>query len=202
LWELRTRQEVHTFSAVMCWAACDRLARIAGTLDLPERASSWRGHAERIREGILARAWSESEGSMAATFGGDEIDASLLLLPELGFLKAADPRFLGTLAHVERRLKHGTTIYRYAHEDDFGTPETSFNVCTFWYIDALAQVGRTDEARALFETMLAARNHVGLLSEDMDQATGELWGNFPQTYSMVGLINSALLLSKSWEEAF
>jgi pentatricopeptide repeat protein len=202
LWELRTRQEVHTFSAVMCWAACDRLARIAQALELSQRAGYWHGHAERIRAGILARAWCESEGSMAATFGGDEIDASLLLLPELGFLNAADPRFLGTLDYVERRLKHGTTIYRYAREDDFGTPETSFNVCTFWYIDALAQVGRTEEARALFERMLAARNHVGLLSEDLDSRTGELWGNFPQTYSMVGLINSALMLSKSWEEAF
>jgi pentatricopeptide repeat protein len=86
--------------------------------------------------------------------------------------------------------------------DDFGAPETAFNVCTFWYIDALAAAGRRDEARALFENMLTRRNAVGLLSEDLAPATGELWGNFPQTYSMVGLINSAMRLSRSWEEAF
>ena len=93
-------------------------------------------------------------------------------------------------------------LYRYVHKDDFGYPETAFTICTFWYIDALAAIGRKDEARTLFERMLTYRNHVGLLSEDIDPATGELWGNFPQTYSMVGLINSAMRLSKSWEEAF
>jgi pentatricopeptide repeat protein len=202
LWELRTREEVHTFSAVMCWAACDRLARIAEHLGLDERARLWRGHAQEIREAILERAWNAEAESFASTFGGEEIDASLLLLPELGFIDAREPMFLGTLAHVERRLKRGSTLYRYAAADDFGEPETSFNVCTFWYIDALAQVGRTEEARALFCQMLDKRNHLGLLSEDIDSDTGELWGNFPQTYSMVGLINSALRLSISWEEAF
>jgi pentatricopeptide repeat protein len=93
-------------------------------------------------------------------------------------------------------------LFRYEAPDDFGTPETSFIVCTFWYIDALVAVGRREEARELFENMLRARNSHGLLSEDLDPATGELWGNFPQTYSMVGLINSAMRLSKSWEEAF
>jgi pentatricopeptide repeat protein len=202
LWELRTREEVHTFSAVMCWAACDRLARIARHIGLTGRADYWRDHAETIRAGVLARAWNPELNSFVSSFGGEEIDASLLLMPELGFLRATDPKFLGTLDYVERRLKRGSTIYRYAAPDDFGEPETSFNVCTFWYIDALAQVGRTEEARALFQEMLDKRNHLGLLSEDVDSETGELWGNFPQTYSMVGLINSALRLSISWEEAF
>jgi pentatricopeptide repeat protein len=202
LWELRTREAVHTFSALMCWAACDRLARIGAHLGLDERAERWRAHAATIRAAILERGWSEAQNSFTSTFDGEEIDASLLLMPELGFLEARDPRFLGTLDHVERRLKQGSTVYRYAAPDDFGEPETSFNVCTFWYIDALAEVGRVDEARRLFCEMLAKRNHLGLLSEDIDSETGELWGNFPQTYSMVGLINSALRLSISWEEAF
>ncbi|HIP79568.1 MAG TPA: glycoside hydrolase family 15 protein, partial [Kiloniellaceae bacterium] len=202
LWELRTRQQVHTYSSVMCWAACDRLAKIAAQLEMPQRQSHWAAAAESIREGILDRAWNDDLGSLVSTFGGRDLDASLLCLQEIGFLPATDPRFLGTLEQIERHLKHGQFIQRYAAPDDFGSPEVAFNVCTFWYIDALAAVGRTEEARALFETMLAARNAMGLLSEDLAPQSGELWGNFPQTYSMVGLISSAMRLSKSWEEAY
>lgn len=202
LWELRSRAATHTFSSIMCWAACDRLARIAVHLGNDERAAFWAAHAKTLRSAILERAWNAKLKCFTATFGGKEMDASLLLLPELGFLKADDPRFLGTLASIEADLRRGDHLFRYAGPDDFGHPETAFNVCTFWYIDALAAVGRRDEARTLFENMLRCRNSVGLLSEDFDPGTGELWGNFPQTYSMVGLINSAMRLSKPWEEAF
>jgi len=130
------------------------------------------------------------------------VDASLLLLQEVGLVAASDPRYLATLDTITRDLRRGDHLFRYAAPDDFGLPHTSFIVCTFWYIDALAAVGRRDEARALFEGVLARRNHVGLLSEDLDPATGELWGNYPQTYSLVGLILCAMRLSKSWEEAF
>ena len=202
LWELRTRQEVHTYSSVLCWAACDRLALIAARLGLDSRHEYWSGQAERIHEGVLAQAWSEQLGSFVSSFGGAEVDASLLRLPSLGFLPACDPRFLSTLARIENELRRGPYLFRYAGEDDFGAPTTAFAVCTFWYIDALARVGRREEARALFEHMLAVRNHVGLLSEDIDVASGELWGNFPQTYSMVGLIHAAMQLSRPWEGAF
>lgn len=202
IWEFRSNRSVHTFSAVMCWVACDRLARIALRLELPERARYWRVHADALHRVIDERAWSEPLGSFAASFGGSEIDGSLLLLHEVGFLAAADPRFAGTVAAVERQLRKGNFVYRYLRADDFGVPETAFVVCTFWYIDALAALGRMDEARELFETMLACRNHLGLLSEDIDPESRVLWGNFPQTYSMVGLINSAMRLSKSWDEAF
>ncbi len=200
LWEFRTRKQVHTFSAVMCWAACDRLSRIAAHLGRAERAQHWATHAQAIRAGVLGRAWSDARGSLVGAFDGGELDASLLLLPELGFLPADDPRFVATLAAIERELRRGDYLYRYA-DDEFGEAKTSFNVCTFWYIDALALVGRRDEARALFANMLTRRNAAGLLSEDLDAKTGELWGNFPQTYSLVGLINSAMRLSKRWEEA-
>jgi GH15 family glucan-1,4-alpha-glucosidase len=202
LWELRTRQQVHTYSAVMCWAACDRLAKIAARLDLPERSAAWAESAQQIRAGILERAWNEKLNSLVSDFEGEDIDASLLCLLEVGFLKAEDPRFLGTLEQVERHLIHGGFVHRYAKPDDFGPPEVAFNVCTFWYIDALAAVGRREEARELFEMMLAARNPLGLLSEDMATDTRELWGNFPQTYSLVGLISSAMKLSKTWEDAY
>ncbi|NIA70237.1 glycoside hydrolase family 15 protein [Pelagibius litoralis] len=202
LWELRTRQQVHTYSSVMCWAACDRLSKIAGQLDMPERQKHWASAAKHIRAGVLERAWNSGLNSLVSTFDGSDLDASLLCLHEIGFLPADDPRFLGTLDQVEKQLKHGRFILRYAAPDDFGSPEVTFNVCTFWYIDALAAVGRTQEARDLFEAMLAARNPMGLLSEDLSPNNGELWGNFPQTYSMVGLISSAMRLSKSWEEAY
>ncbi len=202
LWEYRTRAEVHTYSAVMCWAACDRLSKIARSLGLAERGRHWHDVAARIRAAILEQAYDKTRNTFVASFGGNAMDASLLLLHELGFLSADDPRFLGTLDCIEKTLRHGDHLYRYIDADDFGAPETSFTVCTFWYIDALAAVGRKDEARAIFERLLARRNHLGLLSEDLDPRTDELWGNFPQTYSMVGLIVSAMRLSKSWEEAF
>jgi pentatricopeptide repeat protein len=202
LWELRTRQRVHTFSSVMCWAACDRLARIAAQLGLGARRDFWRDRAKEIQQGVLDAAWNAELDCFTESFGGEGLDASLLLMPELGFLPAKDPRFMGTLKIIEKMLKRGQHLLRYDGQDDFGRMETAFNVCTFWYIDALAQVGRIDEARELFENMLTCRNAMGLLSEDLDLATGELWGNFPQTYSMVGLINAAMRLSKPWEEAF
>jgi GH15 family glucan-1,4-alpha-glucosidase len=187
---------------VMCWAACRRLAKIAQRLGLADRAGHWWAEAARLREAIVEHAWNQQLNSFVASFGGEDIDACLLLLQEVGFLSATDPRFLGTLEQVEKRLRCGNNLLRYDTADDFGLPQTSFIVCTFWYIDALTVVGRREEARALFEHVLAARNHVGLLSEDLDPATGTLWGNFPQTYSMVGLIVSAMRLSRSWEEAF
>jgi GH15 family glucan-1,4-alpha-glucosidase len=202
LWELRQRQEVHTYSSVMCWAACDRLAKIAVRLNLNERADEWNEAARRIRAGILERAWNEKLNSFTSTFDGDAVDAVLLLLPSLGIIKGDDPRFAGTVTLIEKELLRGQFVARYSGEDDFGKPQVAFNACTFWYIDALTLLGRNDEARKLFENMLALRNPLGLLSEDIDHVTGELWGNFPQTYSMVGLIHSAMKLSKSWEEAF
>ncbi|MEZ4292479.1 MAG: glycoside hydrolase family 15 protein [Myxococcota bacterium] len=201
LWELRTRARVHTFSAVMCWAACDRLARIAVQTGRDDSARRWRARAEKLHAAISRQA-SREGGPFTGSFGGDEVDASLLLLEQVGFVRADDPRFVATIAAVEKELRSGPYLFRYRRPDDFGMPETAFNVCTFWYIDALAACGRTDEARALFENMLARRNSVGLLSEDLEPETGELWGNFPQTYSMVGLINSAMRLSRSWEDAF
>lgn len=202
IWELRNAARIHTFSSVMCWVACDRLARIASRLGLSDRAHYWRGHADVIHRAVYENAWDSEQQSFVESYGGKELDASLLLLHELGFLSADDPRFAGTVAAVERRLKRGDFIFRYTQKDDFGEPQTAFVVCTFWYIDALAALGRREEARALFDTLLACRNPLGLLSEDIDPASRRLWGNFPQTYSMVGLINSAMRLSKSWEEVF
>jgi len=202
IWEFRGRKAVHTHSATLCWAACDRLAKIATSLDQPERARCWRGEADRIRSAILGQGYNKEIGSFVTAFGGDTADASMLLLQEVGLVAASDPRFVSTLAHITKKLRHGDDLYRYYVADDFGLRETAFTICTFWYIDALSATGQREEARRLFEGMLARRNHLGLLSEDIDPKTGELWGNYPQTYSLVGLIVCAMRLSKSWEEAF
>ncbi len=201
-WERRTSNRVHTYSAVMCWAACDRLGKIARRFGLIKRATHWSRKARNMHVTICEQSWNEKLGSFAASFGGKDLDATLLLLAELGFVAATDPRFVGTVAAVEKHLLKGDFLFRYVTPDDFGLPESAFIVCSFWYVEALHALGREEEARALFEKLLSRRNRHGLLSEDLDPRTGELWGNFPQTYSMVGLINSALRLSKSWETAF
>ncbi|MEA3001347.1 MAG: hypothetical protein QOH81_135, partial [Sphingomonadales bacterium] len=198
LWEYRTRSAVHTYSSVMCWAACDRLANAAEVLGLEERAALWRERAAAIRGHIEEAAWYAPEKRFAATFGGGDLDASLLQLVDMRFLSPDDPRFLATFEAVEKGLRRGDHMLRYAAEDDFGLPETAFNFCTFWLIEALHLAGRRDEARALYEKMLERLTPAGLLSEDSDFATGELWGNYPQTYSLVGLINCAVLLSRPW----
>jgi GH15 family glucan-1,4-alpha-glucosidase len=199
MWELRTRARVHTSSVLMNWAACDRLAKIAETFDLAERAAFWRARADLIRAKILQHAWSEERQAYVESFGGRELDASVLLMAEVGMIDPMHPRFVATVAALENTLCDGPYMRRYEAPDDFGLPETSFNICAFWRIDALARVGRRAEAREIFESLLKVRNPLGLLSEDTHPVTGELWGNFPQTYSMVGIINAAVRLSASWD---
>lgn len=198
LWEFRTRAAIHTYSSVMCWAACDRLANAAEKIGLEDRAVFWRGRADEIREAILERAWNEKLGRFAGSLDGAEMDASLLQLVDTRFIAPDDKRFLATFKALEKDLRRGRYLLRYSDKDDFGTPETAFNFCTFWYIEALALVGRKEEARELFEEMLSRRTNAGLLSEDCDYNTGEPWGNYPQTYSLAGLINCAVLLSNPW----
>ena len=201
LWEFRGRAEVHTYTAAMCWAACDRLAKIAGLLGIEARAAYWRERADAIRATVIERAWRPEADHFSASFDSDYLDASLLLLAHIGFLSPDDPRYVSTVEAIGRELRRGDALFRYVAPDDFGEPETSFTICTFWYIDALAATGRADEARAMFERLLERRNHLGLLSEDLAFDDGEAWGNFPQTYSHVGLINAAMRLSRSWQEA-
>lgn len=198
LWELRTKSHVHTYSAAMCWAACDRLANAAKSLNIPERCDFWQHRADKMRAEIEQAAWRPETQRLSATFAGDDLDASLIQLLELRFLSPGDPRFQGTLNAVEAGLRRGSHMLRYASEDDFGLPHTAFNVCTFWLIEALHFTGRDKDARLLFEEMLSRCTAAGLLSEDIDPVSGELWGNYPQTYSLVGMINCAVLLSKPW----
>jgi GH15 family glucan-1,4-alpha-glucosidase len=175
------------------------LAKVSSALRLPERIRYWRERADEIRERILREAWNEERQAFAESFGGRDLDASALLMAEVNFIDPNDPRFIATVEALENSLCDGPYMRRYEAPDDFGKPETAFNICTFWRIDALARIGRKAEAREIFEVMLASRNPLGLLSEDTHPVTAEMWGNFPQTYSMVGLINAAVRLSAPWD---
>jgi GH15 family glucan-1,4-alpha-glucosidase len=201
IWEYRGHTAVHTFSAAVCWAAADRLARIAGRLALKDREQYWRGHARDMGRRLREQAWCPELNCFTTTFKGDSVDASLLLLPELGVVDWLDPMYVATVERIGKTLRRGEFLARYAEPDDFGVPEVAFSVCTFWYINALWSIGHCEEARALFEEMLRRRNSLGLMSEDLAPVSGEMWGNYPQTYSMVGIVNCAMRLSRSWEEA-
>ena len=198
LWEFRGREAVHTYSSMMCWAACDRLGNAAAKLALRDRADFWNARAARIRAVIEARAYNTELGRFAADFDGQTLDACLLQLVDVRFAAPDDPRMIATLAAVEKGLRRGPYMMRYAAPDDFGEPKTAFNICTFWLIEVLHLSGRTEEARGLFEEMLGRRTAAGLLSEDIALDGAELWGNYPQTYSLVGLINCANMLSRPW----
>lgn len=199
LWEYRGRQDVHTFSAAMCWAALHRLGLIARRVGVDSESREWLARAGVLRQETLQRGTTQ-EGWLSGVLDRDMLDASCLVLPEIGLLQSDDPRFAATVEIAGRRLMKNGFVMRYREADDFGEPSNAFLLCTFWYVDALASVGRRAEALELFGNLLARRNHLGLLSEDIDPASGELWGNFPQTYSQVGLILSAMRLSRSWEE--
>ncbi|MBV8767837.1 MAG: glycoside hydrolase family 15 protein [Hyphomicrobiales bacterium] len=202
IWEYRNRARVHTYSATLCWAACDRLGQIAMRLGLNERAQYWSTHAGELRTKILEGAWDAERGVITGAFGHPDLDASVLLFSELGLLAPSDERFIRSCDAIGRELMRNNRIMRYTASDDFGAPETAFLVCNFWYMDALATIGRREQARELFIDIVNRRNAFGLLSEDMHPVTGELWGNFPQTYSMAGIINTAMRLSASWEGAW
>jgi GH15 family glucan-1,4-alpha-glucosidase len=202
IWEYRGRSRIHTHSVAMCWAGCNRLAAIAQTLGFIDRATYWNDVADKIHATLIEKAWNQQRGAYTAAFGSDELDASVLLLPELGVFEANDPRFISTVAAIERELLRGKHVMRYASPDDFGMPEAAFLICRFWLIDAWWGCGRKQEARDLFVDALQYRNRYGLLSEDIQIHTGQLWGNFPQTYSMAGLILTAMRLSRSWEDRY
>ena len=156
-------------------------------------------HAE---DSIEKNGFNELVGFFTQSYGGDSPDAANLLLPAVNFISHRDERFQKTIDAYDRILHAGRGVYRYRTADDFGIPKTTFTVCSFWMADALWGGGRKAEARELFSSVIHQANHVGLLSEDMDPEKGELWGNFPQTYSHVGLINTAMRISQSWDDAF
>jgi len=184
---------VHTFSSAMCWAACDRLAKIADHLKVQSRSEYWKNAATMIKTAVFQNAWNPNLKSFTTSWKGEEVDSFLLLLPQMGFIEPTDEKFLSTLQLVEKNLRRGNYIAAYPEDN------IAHHNATFWYINILTSLGRTEEARTLFQNMLCTLNRVGLLSETVDPNTKELWGNFPQSTAMVGLIDCAIRLSKPWK---
>jgi len=199
IWEFRTRLGHHTFSRAMCWVAMHRGALLAHRLGFGAEARRWEALAERERDVVLSRGFNADVGFFTQTLDGQFPDASNLLLPTIGLLDARDPRFVGTVQAYERLLTTNGLMRRYTNLDDFGETPSAFLVCAFWHAEALALMGRLDEAVALFNRLLSHANPVGLFSEDIDPDTGALMGNFPQAYTHVGLVHAAMTIGELLE---
>jgi GH15 family glucan-1,4-alpha-glucosidase len=199
IWEYRTEWKPQTFSSLMCWAAADRMALIAAR-HAPALREKFEQDAARIRERILAEAWSPALASFAGAHGGAELDAALLQMAPLRFLPPGAPQLVQTIDALGAALAHEGWMYRYRLDDGFGKPEVAFVLCTFWMVEALAAIGRTADARATMDRACAALSPLGLLAEDFSPTTRRLWGNFPQAYSHAGLIHGAFAASPRWLE--
>jgi GH15 family glucan-1,4-alpha-glucosidase len=199
IWEMRDAPRHFVHSKLLCWVALDRAVELAGALGAnPAQVNRWRDEGDRIREAILAQGWSERAGAFTQAFGSDALDASTLLIAIVGFLPASDERVRATVNAVAERLTDPRgLVYRYKTDDGLEGNEGSFLLCTFWLARALALGGEVARARETFERAIAFANDLGLLSEEVDDATGELLGNFPQAFSHVGLINAAWAIAQA-----
>ena len=195
IWEYRAAPKLHVFSRAMCWAAAHHGAALAEALGEDELARTWEARSEEMRAEVLERGYDAERGMFTQAYGDGHADAANLLLPSIGLLSAKDPRFLSTIDAYRRELVRGDGVMRYVHADDFGDPKSSFTICSFWWIEALALAGHLEEAEERFAALVGHANPLGLFSEDISLAEGEeLIGNFPQAYTHVGLINAALTI--------
>jgi alpha,alpha-trehalase len=198
IWEVRGEARDYLYSKLMCWVALDRAIELADRLDATERIDGWMKTRDEIRDAILQRGWSERAQAFTQAFGSDELDASNLMMPIMGFLPADDPRMVATIRATEDRLTddHGL-VYRYRTHDGLAGEEGTFLLCTFWLAQAQALAGELERARATFERTISYANDLGLLAEEVDETNGELLGNFPQAFSHIGLVNAAWAISQA-----
>jgi GH15 family glucan-1,4-alpha-glucosidase len=201
IWELRTEERHFVFSKLLCWVAIDRAIKISKILKRSKYLEEWHELRNEIYQDIYINGWNEEVQAYTQSYGSKDLDASTLLMQQYGFLKATDPRFISTVQATERELCTDGLMYRYKNNDDFGEPSSSFTICTFWLIDSLHKIGETDKARAYFDQLLSYSNHLGLFSEDIDFKTKRLLGNFPQAYSHLALIETAVNFSKEFASA-
>ncbi len=202
IWEYRDAEEHHVFSKLMAWVGVDRARRIAERTGRDDAARRWRAAAEEMKEEILECGYSHTARAFTGNYGADDLDASVLLMPILGFLPGDDQRVSSTVDAMLTTLCVDHYMFRYRHDDGLGEQRSAFTICATWMVEALWLAGREEEATVMFDHLLAARNSFGLLSEDIDPQSGCLWGNYPQTYSMLGIINCAVRLSPRWAEMF
>jgi alpha,alpha-trehalase len=198
IWEVRGGRQHFLYSKLMCWVALDRAIYLADRLDAADKVDEWAKKREEIKDAILQRGWSESAQAFTQSFGSDELDASNLMMPIVGFLPADDPRMLATIHATEERLTDDEgLVFRYRAHDGLAGEEGTFLLCTFWLAQAQALAGEVGKARATFERAIAFANDLGLLAEEVDHKTKELLGNFPQAFSHIGLINAAWAIAQA-----
>lgn len=195
IWEFRTEDRHFTFSKVLCWTAIDRAIKVADILGKKNKSKIWNELAEEIRKDIMDNAWNEEVKAFTQSYGSKDLDASVLLMEKYGFIEASDDKFVQTVHAIERELSYNGLVYRYKNNDDFGLPTSSFTICTFWFINSLYKIGEEEKAVKLFDQLLSYGNHLGLFSEDIDFESKRLLGNFPQAYSHLALIETAINLS-------
>lgn len=199
IWEYRTEWKPQTFSGLMCWAAADRMSRIA-EMHAPLKMAQYTKAAEQIHAQMLERSWNVERNSFASHYGGSDLDASLLQMVRLRFLPPDDPRLEATVNAISSGLSRDGWLFRYQMDDGFGRPSVAFIICTFWMIEALTHLGRKPEAARMLEQSCRALSPLGLLSEDYETGSLRMWGNFPQAYSHVGLIHAAFAASPEWDQ--
>lgn len=200
IWEFRNEDKHFTFSKVLCWVAIDRAIKVARLLNKTHKANKWILIKEDIREDILEHAWNDEVKAFTQAYGSKDLDASVLLMEPYGFIDATDSRYISTVNAIEQELSNDGLLYRYKNQDDFGLPSSSFTICTFWFINSLFKIGEVERAKSMFDQLLLYSNHLGLFSEDIDFKSKRLLGNFPQAYSHLALIETAINFSKTTRE--
>ena len=204
MWEMRGNPRHHVSSKVLCWTALDRAVKLAPLLGEHAKADEWMAERDRIREAILARGWSEAKQAYAQSFDSDELDAAQLLMPLVGFLPATDERMRSTIDAIAEELTRDGLVVRYLNDEGLNADgltgeEGTFTICSFWLASALAKAGELERAEALFDQLAGYANDLGLLAEEIDVASGEQLGNFPQAFSHIGLITAAWEIDKARE---
>ena len=192
IWEFRNNDQHFTFSKLLCWVAVDRAIKISNLIQGGKSAKKWEGLRDEIHTDIMQHSWSEKKQSFMQSYNSEHLDASVLLMEYYGFIDARNPKYVKTVKAIERELMHEDLLFRYKNEDDFGTPSSSFTVCSFWFINSLYKIGEEKKSKALFDKLLSYGNHLGLFSEDIDFKSKRLLGNFPQAYSHLALIDNAM----------
>ena len=192
IWEFRNEDQHFTFSKLLCWVAIDRAIKISEIIQDGKSAKKWTPLRDEIKSDIMENAWNEKKGAFTQSYSSDHLDASILLMQPYGFIEAKNKKYISTVKAIGKELSHEGLLFRYKNTDDFGTPSSSFTVCTFWYIDSLYKIGEEKKSKELFDKLLSYSNHLGLFSEDIDFKSKRLLGNFPQAYSHLALIDTAL----------
>jgi GH15 family glucan-1,4-alpha-glucosidase len=196
IWEFRGEDQHFTFSKVLCWTAIDKALKVAKLLGKESKIARWEALEQTIRKDIMDNAWNEKAQAFTQSYHSEDLDASVLLMESYGFIDAKHPKYVSTVKAIERELCFEGLLYRYKNQDDFGLPSSSFTICTFWFINSLYKIGEEQKAKEQFDELLSYSNHLGLFSEDIDFKTKRLLGNFPQAYSHLALIETAINLSK------